>query len=246
MNPVLYIHEIFPSFQGEGMLVGVPQVFVRLSGCNLRCSYCDTPEAWERAEVCRVFGWEGEREAVPNPLDISHAARLISSLWETATHSVSLTGGEPLLQARELAHLLPLLEREGMPIYLETNGTLGEALRLVLPWAGWIAMDVKLPSTQEGEDIIQEHRDFLGRALLRHVFLKMVITAGTGEGELERACRVLGEVASDIPLVLQPVTPVCGEEGITARRAAELRRAAAAFFPDVRVIPQAHRAWGVK
>ncbi len=246
MNPILYIHEIFPSFQGEGVLSGVNQVFVRLSGCNLRCSYCDTPEARERVPACRVYGWDGEREAVPNPLEIARAAELISSLWEGAMHSVSLTGGEPLLQAGGLVHLLPLLEREGMPVYLETNGTLAESLESVLPWTGWIAMDVKLPSTQDGEDLIEAHRDFLGRALPANVFLKIVIGAETGEDELEKACRVLAEVAGDAALVLQPATPIRGEGPISASRAAALWRIAVAFFPGARVIPQAHRAWGVR
>ena len=91
MERFLYVHEIFPSFQGEGTLVGVPQVFVRLSGCNLRCSYCDSPEAWERVQACTVYGWRGEREKVQNPLHADAAAGIISSLWEREMHSVSLT-----------------------------------------------------------------------------------------------------------------------------------------------------------
>ena len=242
----LHIHEIFPSFQGEGVLVGVPQLFLRLCGCNLHCAYCDTPEARRGTEACRVRDWEGEREVVPNPVEVADVARIMSSLWDPSLHSVSVTGGEPLLQAGELARLLPLLAEEGMGVYLETNGTLYQELDGVLPWVEWVAMDVKLPSALGGRDPIHEHRLFLRRARSRRVFLKMVVDTGTGEGELVRACRVLSEEAGDLALVLQPATPMPGGEWVAVGRVAELQRVASAFFPDVRVIPQAHRAWGAR
>lgn len=246
MKRELFVHEIFPSFQGEGILVGVPQVFVRLSGCNLSCSYCDTPESRERVRTCVVHGWEEERGSAGNPMDVEFAARLISSLWEPAMHSVSITGGEPLLQAEGLAALLPELKREGMAVYLETNGTLGEALEAVLTWVDLVAMDVKLPSTQDGKDLTAIHRDFLARVPAGNVFLKMVIEEGSGEGEVETACRALSGVATAAELVLQPATPRAGERAITPRRAFELYEVASGYFKHVRIIPQAHRAWGIR
>jgi len=246
MDRFLYVHEIFPSFQGEGTLVGVPQVFVRFSGCNLCCSYCDTPEAREGVEACKVYGWRGEGEAVRNPLESGMVAGIVSSLWERAMHSVSLTGGEPLLQAEALTHLLPVMEGKGMPIYLETNGTLGEELELVLPWIDCIAMDIKLPSSQGGEDITDRHADFLSRVTGVQVILKVVITAETVAEELEGACVTLGRIGRGLPLVLQPVTPLRDEEGVAAYRVAGLYRIASGFFDDVRVIPQSHRAWGIR
>jgi 7-carboxy-7-deazaguanine synthase len=246
MSRELYIHEIFPSFQGEGILVGVPQVFVRLSGCNLNCSYCDTPASRLHSEKCRLYAWEGWPEEVPNPLGIAQASGLISSRWGPAMHSVSITGGEPLLQAAALEGLMPLLKREGMPVYLETNGTLAEELEVVLPWTDWIAMDVKLPSTQGGEDLSARHRDFLRRAAAEKLFLKMVIDSESGDGEVEETCRGLSEAARGRTLVLQPATPSPGEAVITPRGAFGLYLVARKFFADVRVIPQAHRAWGIR
>ncbi|MDD3719085.1 MAG: 7-carboxy-7-deazaguanine synthase QueE [Actinomycetota bacterium] len=246
MEASLFIHEIFPSFQGEGILVGVPQVFVRLSGCNLRCSYCDTPESRERVEGCAVYGWEGERETLANPLGAAEVAGLVSSLWDAGMHSLSLTGGEPLLQAAGLEALLPAFKREGVPVYLETNGTLVDALDGVLPWLDHVAMDIKLPSSQGGEDLTERQRDFLARMPPGRVFLKMVIGVETGDGEAEVACRALGEPAIAETLVLQPATPREGSQAISSGRAHELYSIARRFFADVRVIPQAHRAWGVR
>jgi len=142
--------------------------------------------------------------------------------------------------------MLPALKRKGIPIYLETNGTLGEELELVLPWIDCIAMDVKLPSSQEGEDVTDRHGDFLARATGVQVILKVVVTAATGTEELGMACSTLGRLGGGMPLVLQPVTPRRGEEGVDAYRVAELYRIASEFFDDVRVIPQSHRAWGIR
>lgn len=161
-------------------------------------------------------------------------------------HSVSVTGGEPLLQAEALAVLLPMLEVQRMPVYLETNGTLAEELEVVLPWTDWIAMDIKLPSTQKGDDLSGLHRDFLRSASTQKLFLKVVIGTESGDDELEEMCRGLGGEAMERTLVLQPATPPPGEAGITSRRAFELFLIASKFFVDVRVIPQTHRAWGIR
>ncbi len=226
--------------------MGVPQIFLRLSGCNLCCGYCDTPQSRERTEFCLIEGWEGKRESMPNPVESSELVEMISSLWDPAIHSICVTGGEPLLQAAELGRLIPLFKEQGMGVYLETNGTLHSELGDLLPWIDCIAMDVKLPSTQGGSDLLEEHRLFLNQALSGNVFLKMVIDTGTAEGELARACHVLEEEAGEVTLVLQPATPHQDEKGIIPRRVAELHRVASSFFGDVRVIPQMHLLWGAK
>lgn len=100
------IAEIFYSVQGEGGLVGVPSVFVRTSGCNLRCGWCDTPyTSWNP---------EGEDLGIPEILD--RAAR-----FTTARHVV-LTGGEPMI-ARDIVDLSEGLRARGMHITVETAGT---------------------------------------------------------------------------------------------------------------------------
>lgn len=100
------IAEIYQSVQGEGLLTGTPSVFVRASGCNLRCWYCDTPYAsWQP---------EGEDLAVDEILD------------EVRRHEaghVVITGGEPMLFA-ELVPLTEALRDEGRHITIETAGTL--------------------------------------------------------------------------------------------------------------------------
>ncbi len=119
----MHIAEIFRSIQGEGRLTGTESVFVRTSGCNLRCGYCDTPYA----------SWtpEGEDLSVAEALDRVEQLRHVRPTWiDTATvdagssaDHVVITGGEPMLSA-ELIPLCDVLQRDGWHITIETSGTL--------------------------------------------------------------------------------------------------------------------------
>jgi 7-carboxy-7-deazaguanine synthase len=100
------IAEIYKSIQGEGRLTGVPSVFVRASGCNLRCWFCDTPYA----------SWQPEGQDYP-------VDEIIAEIEEWDCEHVVLTGGEPMLFA-ELIPLTRELRRLGRHITIETAGTL--------------------------------------------------------------------------------------------------------------------------
>lgn len=100
----LQVCETFVSLMGESTWAGLPALFIRLTGCNLRCRFCDTPYAYEGGEAMPVAAVvEGAR---------GHAPRL-----------VLVTGGEPLLQAATLPLMTQLLEA-GFTVVLETNGSL--------------------------------------------------------------------------------------------------------------------------
>lgn len=105
MTDTLPISEAFLSLQGEGKLTGVPSWFIRLSGCNLRCSWCDTPYA--------SWNPEGDKQAIG---DIVRAA-----VNSGARHAV-VTGGEPMIFAK-LPDLCAQLRDAGMHITIETAGT---------------------------------------------------------------------------------------------------------------------------
>jgi 7-carboxy-7-deazaguanine synthase len=104
----MLISEIFYSIQGEGELTGVPSVFVRTSGCNLRCTWCDTPYA--------SWNPEGEPRSVAQIVAGVQAHR-------TARHVV-LTGGEPMI-AKEIRELAAELKKLGYHITIETAATVG-------------------------------------------------------------------------------------------------------------------------
>ncbi|MBV9405883.1 MAG: 7-carboxy-7-deazaguanine synthase QueE [Acidobacteriaceae bacterium] len=99
------IAEIFYSIQGEGILLGVPSVFVRTSGCNLRCTWCDTP----------YTSWNPEGRQ----LSISEIAEEVTKF---STNHVVITGGEPMI-APEIVELTESLHASGLHITIETAGT---------------------------------------------------------------------------------------------------------------------------
>jgi 7-carboxy-7-deazaguanine synthase len=91
-SPQGHLLEVFSSYQGEGPYAGLKQVFVRLSGCHLRCVYCDTPESWERAG-----SWTTRGTARRNPVSVEDTLDAIRSFGPHP--SVSITGGEPVIHA---------------------------------------------------------------------------------------------------------------------------------------------------
>src|SRR6266550_4574066 len=102
----MLISEIFYSIQGEGELAGVPSVFIRTSGCNLRCTWCDTKYA----------SWRPEGEELSIDQIVLHVLRY-------RTHHVVLTGGEPMI-ATGLRELASELHAQGLHITIETAGTI--------------------------------------------------------------------------------------------------------------------------
>jgi 7-carboxy-7-deazaguanine synthase len=127
------ICEVFYSLQGEGTEQGRPTIFIRLAGCNLACSWCDTPEAQDVA---------GGRDVAVDTL--------LDHLWRKKCRNVCITGGEPLLQTAEVVEVSRRLASLGYTVGIETNGTVD--FRPVQPFAS-VCMDVKCPSSGEKSDL---------------------------------------------------------------------------------------------
>jgi len=125
---MLRVSEIFASIQGETSYVGLPFAFVRLTGCNLRCRYCDTTYAYDDGEEF--------------PLE-----EVVSRVTFFGIPRVTVTGGEPLLQEEAPALVAALLDL-GHTVLVETNGTV--PLSRLDPRAVKI-MDVKCPASGEAE-----------------------------------------------------------------------------------------------
>ena len=105
--------EIFYSLQGEGATIGTPSVFLRLAMCNLVCSWCDTKYTWDWQH------YDYSKEVVS--LD---TRQVEARVLRFACHHLVITGGEPLLQQRELAPLVASLKQHGFYFEVETNGTI--------------------------------------------------------------------------------------------------------------------------
>ena len=133
--------ETFFSIQGEGSLAGAPCFFIRLSGCNLRCRWCDTSYAIkEEGKVCSP-------------------AELCTLAAEHPTAAVALTGGEPLLQPASL-ELMRLLIAEGHRVILETNGSIDIS---AVPEGVIRVVDIKCPGSGCGDSFLAGNYDQLNR-----------------------------------------------------------------------------------
>ncbi|MBD3262571.1 MAG: radical SAM protein [Candidatus Altiarchaeales archaeon] len=126
------VSEVFTSIQGEGRYIGLPQVFIRLAGCNLRCSWCDTR-----------YAWEGGREY---PMQ-----KIIDYIEKTGLKSVCITGGEPMLQIKGLRILVERLKSRMNFVLLETNGTKYD--EAVFSKVDCVSCDIKPPSSEEKSDL---------------------------------------------------------------------------------------------
>ncbi|MGA2981935.1 MAG: radical SAM protein [Terriglobales bacterium] len=151
----MQITEIYKSLQGESTYAGVPCVFVRLTGCNLRCSWCDSE-----------FSFHGGRKITLQEV-LSEIARL-----SPTGGLVEITGGEPMLQEREVIPLMEQLLDADYQVLLETSG---ERLLARVPKQVIKIVDVKCPHSGEPNTFAMENLD----ALRSHDELKFVLTDRT-------------------------------------------------------------------
>lgn len=139
---MIKVNEIFYSIQGEGSAAGLPCVFVRLTYCNLRCSYCDTEYAF----------YEGKDFTIKE---------IIAEVKKYNCNLVEITGGEPLFQMEECLDLMSQLCNEGFAVMIETGGSLpikdiDKRVKII--------MDLKCPSSKMEKKNLYENIDYLKKS----------------------------------------------------------------------------------
>jgi len=176
----VWINEIYYSLQGEGLLTGVPSIFVRLAGCPLRCRWCDTKYAWQR-----TAGVETSIE------------RIVQQIGRWSSRFVVVTGGEPMVEP-ELPELLRRLKASGYHITVETAGL---AYIPQLP-CDLMSISPKLSNSDpEDPELAARHaRRRLDLAVLRelvehHAYqLKFVVESEEDLSEVERTIEQIANV----------------------------------------------------
>lgn len=182
-----------------------------------------------------------------NPASLDELYNIILSLCKTRqlTHSLCLTGGEPLLQVDFLKNFLPKIQSERINIYLETNGALPKYLEEIIDHVDIISMDIKIASASGGSFSLKENKEFLEVAQSKEVFVKIVVVPETNIKEIEEASRLIASINPDIPLVIQPATLT---HKIKHRpQASDLlawQAVAKRNLKNVRIIPQIHKMLG--
>src|SRR5580658_2957782 len=184
-RPALKIAELFYSLQGEGSLIGTPSFFIRTSGCNLRCSWCDTP----------YTSWQPEGSEMT--LDA-----ICAEVQRHPARHVVVTGGEPMI-APEIVALTERLRALGMDITVETAGTVFKPVACDL-----MSISPKLAnSTPEGAWAAQHERlrlqtDVLKKLMASYEYqLKFVIAAPEDLVELKSLVAALGAQAERVILM---------------------------------------------
>lgn len=197
--------------------MGYKQLFVRFCGCNLHCAYCDTEFDVKKAKEYSV---DELLEVVNENFDC---------------HSVSLTGGEPLLS---LDFIKDFASKSSLPIYLETNGTLYENLTEVIENIDYVSADIKLPSCAGLKSLWEEHAKFFEIASEKTLFAKAVFDSNIEDAEIEKICELCRKY--DIELVLQPM--MRGDiPSVSSEFMRQTLDKALKFYSKVRLIPQVHK-----
>ena len=239
----------------RGSCQGKRQIFIRFAGCNMAmdgkpCVWCDSPQAQEggcpNAKIETSTGSGVFRDAA-NPLDVKSLLKIVEDLRTPDLHSLSLTGGEPLLQA---GFIEEFCSESVDRIYLETNGTLPSAAKKVashidyacvdlkdetaLPYSGWQNV---LESEIETIEILMDS----GAA----VFAKIVVTQGTSVETIAGDAEKLAEIG--VPLAIQPVTTTDDAEKISRKKLFTFSEAAAQYLnaDDITLSFQTHKQIGI-
>jgi 7-carboxy-7-deazaguanine synthase len=178
-NPrlLMQITEIYKSLQGESTYAGMPCVFVRLTGCNLRCSWCDTE-----------YSFYGGKK-----MSLEQVFEEVETL-SSRPGLVEITGGEPMLQERELVPLMQRMVEAGYKVLLETSG---ERLLARVPAGVVKIVDVKCPGSSEGDTFNIENLE----SLQAHDEVKFVIS-GRGDYEFARDFTGRHDLAQRVNAVL--------------------------------------------
>ncbi len=216
------IKEIFASVQGEGLYVGCEQIFVRFCDCNLNCNYCDTD-------------FKGEKEYTANSLK-EHIEKYDLS----TVHSLSLTGGEPLIFSDFLNEFLPLVN---VKKYLETNATLWKDLEKIEKHIDIISADIKLPSSTKIKPLWTLHDKFFETAKKynKEIFAKVVFNDEITEDEIKNCIQLAKK--HELELILQPQTK---NNEILPKSTSKIFERFLSEYNHTRLIPQVHKYLGVE
>jgi len=223
------IIEIFSSFQGEGLLIGERQIFVRFAGCNLNCNYCDTNDS--------------KSEKSGKLMTPDEVTAEINKLITPDCKTISFTGGEPSLYPDFISEVSDNFD---LNIMLETNGTLPEKIDLIKK-LDMVSLDIKLPEHFDGDfdnsiflNEIKSLNLLISKSI--NVYCKVVILPSTKIKSFKEVVEKLSQNISNksnLKIIIQPSSPL-GEWKDINFRLFEFSEVVGQYF-EVSTIPQIHK-----
>lgn len=206
MTMTLKVNEIFESLQGESSYAGSPCLFVRLTGCNLRCAWCDTKYAYEE-------GKEIQNDEI---------IRLINS---SKTDIIEFTGGEPLLQKGELIKVISGIDGS-KTILLETNGSVSLE---EIPERVVKIMDIKLAGSGEGKSFLIENLKYITKIdeikfVLRDIFDYNEFREYYTKYQLGGKCVILVSKVKDSEITDREIAEMIIKDGLKVKYQIQLHK----------------------
>lgn len=228
------IIEIFSSFQGEGVLIGQRQIFVRFAGCNLNCAYCDTKNSISK-----------NQGTLMTPAEV---VEKIESILTPDCHTISFTGGEPSLYSEFINEVSKLTD---LNIMLETNGTLPDNIDLI-DNLDIVSLDIKLKEQFNGdykEDIFLNEIKSLNLLMEKsiNVYCKVVILPSLKIESFEEVIKKIDKeiiYKKNLQVIIQPSSPL-NEWKNLSDSLFEFSEIVGEYF-EVSTIPQIHKILNIE
>jgi len=230
--------EIFFSLQGEGLFAGIPQVFIRFSGCNLNCSYCDTKTRF--FNQCKIhyntIDTKFKHTEISNPVSVSQLKKILNKFDKIKYHSISLTGNEPLISSEFIKNFIS--EMQEKIFFLETNGTLPENLKKIIKYIDIVSMDFKPNSITKNKLDYSVYNEFIEIASRKKLYIKLAVNSKLSEHDIEVFMNL--RIKKNIPIIIQPLfsKTIIKKEMMFL---IHLQQYLMNYFSEVRIIPQIHK-----
>jgi organic radical activating enzyme len=234
------VSEIFTSIEGEGIFVGKKTLFIRFSGCHLKCRWCDTKYAL--------------------PLDsgtdyqIDEIKDLIIKELRPFTYKVNFTGGEPLLQTEAVIELADFIKKQtNLKTYMESSCFDSELFSKVLPYIDICKIEFKTDDSNVVEDkeydnlLLNEIRCLeLAVESNKATYIKIVVTNSTNLESFKNLVYNISEKIKPSDILGLIIQPSFGIDQPTVNKLLDTYDIVQPMFPEVRIIPQLHKEIGAK
>jgi 7-carboxy-7-deazaguanine synthase len=234
------VSEIFTSIEGEGIFVGKKTLFIRLSGCHLKCRWCDTKYAL--------------------PLDsgtdyqIDEIKDLIIKELQPFTYKVNFTGGEPLLQIEAVIELADFIKKQtSLKTYMESSCFDSELFSKVLPYIDICKIefktdDSKVVEDEEYDNLILNEIKCLELAVESNkaTYIKIVVTNSTNLESFKNLVYIISKKIKPSDILGFIIQPSFGIDQPTVNKLLDTYDIVQPMFPEVRIIPQLHKEIGAR
>ncbi len=234
------VSEIFTSFEGEGVFVGKKTLFIRLSGCHLKCRWCDTKHA-----LPLDSGTDYELNEVKD---------LIVKQLQPFTYKVNFTGGEPLLQTDAVVQLADFIKTHtNLRTYIESSCFDSELFSKILPYMDICKVEFKTEDSKvvddgDYDDLLSNEFRCLELAVKNNktTYIKIVVTNSTNLESFKNLVYNISKKIDPSYITSFVIQPSYGIDQPTVNKLLDTYDIVQPMFPEVRIIPQLHKEIGAR